>query len=227
MMVHGRRAVVVRAGLLAGVVLVGVAVAIVVGVPDQAVAKTWVSGHGAAGPALFVLLYALVTLMPVPKNVLSALAGLVFGLVFGVVLVYVAAILGALLAFALGRALGREAVERFTGSRVARVDAALSRHGLWSIIGVRLVPVLPFTAINYGAGLTAVRTRHYLWGTAIGILPGTVAYVALGTYGLQPGSWPFLLAAGGLVVLTAGGAVPAWRARHRPRPAASDGDARP
>ncbi len=48
---------------------------------------------------------------------------------------------------------------------------------------MRLVPVLPFTAINYAAGLTSVRTRDYTIGTAVGIVPGTVSIVALGTFG--------------------------------------------
>jgi uncharacterized membrane protein YdjX (TVP38/TMEM64 family) len=97
-------------------------------------------------------------------------------------------------AFALGRALGRDAVERVTGTRVARVDALLGRHGLLAVLGVRLVPVLPFTVINYAAGLTAVRLRDYVGGTALGIVPGTIAFVALGAHGSSPGSWPFVVA---------------------------------
>lgn len=73
------------------------------------------------------------------------------------------------------------------------------------MVVVRLVPVVPFTAINYTAGLTGIRFWHYTLGTALGIVPGTVAYVALGTYGTTPGSWPFLVAAGALVLLSVGG----------------------
>lgn len=57
---------------------------------------------------------------------------------------------------------------------------------------MRLVPIVPFTAINYTAGLTGVRLRDYTLGTAVGIIPGTVANVALGTCGSTPGpgrSW--------------------------------------
>ena len=143
------------------------------------------------------------------------MAGVLFGLVLGIVVVLLAALLGALAAFALGRALGRDAVERITGAQVARVDALLHRRGLLAIIGVRLIPVLPCTAINYAAGLTGIRTRDYLIGTALGIIPGTIAFVALGTYSASPGSWPFILAVIVLVVLTAGGAALARRSRRR------------
>lgn len=162
-----------------------------------------------------MLLYTLVTLLPLPKNVFAALAGVLFGLLLGVVVVLVAALLGAAAAFALSRALGRDAVERITGTRVARVDALLNRRGTPAVIAVRLVPILPFTVVNYAAGLTSVRTRDYAIGTVVGIVPGTAAFVALGTFGTAPGSWPFLTSAAVLVVLTAGGLLAARRSCRR------------
>ena len=129
-------------------------------------------------------------------------------------LVYLAALLGAPLAFVVGRYLGRDAVERFTGARVARVDELLRRHGLATVIGARLIPVLPFTVINYTAGLTAVRRGDYALGTALGIIPGTLAYVAIGAFGFELG-WPFWLAVGGLGGLSVTGLLLANRARRR------------
>jgi uncharacterized membrane protein YdjX (TVP38/TMEM64 family) len=208
----------VRLVVLASVLVVAAVVAASVGLPDAAQLRADIAAMGPAAPAVFVLLYALVTLVPLPKNVLSVIAGLFFGLTEGTVIVLLGALLGALTAFGLGRVLGREAVERLTGRRVARVDGLLSRHGLLAVLAVRLVPVLPFTAINYAAGLTAVRNRDYLVGTALGIIPGTIAYVSLGAYGTSPGSWPFTVAVLALVALTAGGAATAHRYRRRRQP---------
>lgn len=84
------------------------------------------------------------------------------------------------------------------------------------MIGVRLVPLLPFNALNYLCGLTAVRTRDYIAGTAVGILPGATAYVAIGAFGTRPGSLPFLIAVGGLVALSVAGFVVAHRRRAEP-----------
>ena len=210
-----RRSVWVRLAVLVLVVALAAVLAAQVGLPDVAQLRADVAGAGPAAPALFVLGYAVATLAPLPKNVLTSAAGLLFGLVEGVVVVLLGALLGAVAAFALGRALGRDAVERITGTRAARVDALLSRHGLLAVLGVRLVPVLPFTVINYLAGLTAVRLRDYVGGTALGIVPGTIAFVALGAYGTSPGSWPFVVAVLGLVALTAGGAAAAHRHRRR------------
>ncbi len=156
---------------------------------------------------------------PAECSMLTVVAGLLFGLVEGTGLALLGALLGAVTAFGLGRVLGREAVERVTGRRAARLDDLLRRRGFLAVVGVRLVPVLPFTAINYAAGLTAVRTRDYLIGTALGIIPGTIAYASLGAYGTSPGSWPFAVAILALVALTGGGAAAARRYRRSSEPA--------
>ncbi|SEL12960.1 Uncharacterized membrane protein YdjX, TVP38/TMEM64 family, SNARE-associated domain [Blastococcus sp. DSM 46786] len=206
------------AGLLV-VVATAVAVALAVGLPDVERLRAEVAALGPAAPAVFVVVYALATLAPLPKNVLTAAAGVLFGFVGAVLLVLLAALLGALAAFALGRKLGRDAVERLTGTRVARVDALLSRHGFLAVLGVRLVPALPFTAINYAAGLTAIGSRDYVVGTALGIIPGTIAFAALGAYGTAPGSWPFVVAVLVLVVLSVAGAAVVRRHRRGNREA--------
>lgn len=211
----GARGLLLRGGVFLLILGVGISAAVVVGLPDVAALHADFAAAGPAGPAVFVLAYVVATLAPVPKNVLSAVAGLLFGIVAGIALVFVAAMLGALTAFWLGRALGRGAVERFTGARVARVDSLLSRRGVMAVIGVRLVPVVPFTAINYTAGLTGVRLRDYVIGTAVGIVPGTVAYVTLGTYGSAPVSWPFAISAAVLGLLTVAGFIAARRSRSR------------
>jgi uncharacterized membrane protein YdjX (TVP38/TMEM64 family) len=207
------RRVWLRPALLGVLVAAAVTAALVVGAPEAESLRADVDALGGWAPVVFVLGYAAITLLPLPKNVLSVTAGLLFGLTGGVAVVLPGALLGAVAAFGLGRALGRGAVERLTGVRVARVDAALARRGVAAVLVSRLIPVLPFTGINYAAGLTAVRFRDFLLGTAIGVVPGTVAYVAVGAYGTSPTSWPFLAAVGALLALSLGGTW--WAARRR------------
>ena len=204
----------VRAIALGVFVAVAIAVGVLVPLPQLDALRAWTAELGLAGGVGFALLYAVITLTPAPKNVLSVAAGLAFGFGWALAAVYAGALLGAAAAFVLGRGLGRDAVERFTGARVARLDALVRRRGLLAVIGVRLIPVLPFTAINYGAGLTALRRRDYALGTALGIIPGTVAYVALGAFGLELG-WPAWTAVGLLGALTLAGAVLAGVRRRR------------
>lgn len=200
----------------------GAAVAAVLGAPDATRLRAEVAGAGALAPAVFVLAYAAATLAPLPKNVLSAAGGLLFGLVDGTILVLLAATMGAVGAFWLGRVLGRDAVERLAGPRVVRLDQLMRRRGVLAVVTVRLVPVVPFTAVNYASGLTSVRFRDYLVGTVLGIVPGTIAFVALGRYGSNPWTWQFGLSAGVLAALTIGGAAAARRSRRQPQPIPPD-----
>ncbi|MBG6218931.1 putative membrane protein YdjX (TVP38/TMEM64 family) [Arthrobacter sp. CAN_A6] len=191
-------------------------VVLTVPIPDVEELRALVEQAGWWGPVGFVAGYAALTLAPVPKNVLSIAAGVLFGFGPGLVIVYCAALLGASVAFWLGRALGRDAVEKFTGTRVEKVDAVLSKRGFPAVVGVRLVPVLPFTAINYSAGLTALGWWPYFLGTMLGILPGTVSFLALGAFGLEFG-WPAQVATAALGVLTLAGLIVAMRSRRRNR----------
>lgn len=215
-----------RLVLLVAIIAVGVVYAVTVGLPSHEQVRALVSGWGTFGILAFVLGYAVAALMPVPASALTILAGLLFGVAGGIAIVLVAASLGAYGGFWLGRLLGREAVERLTGSRVQRVDELLRRRGLLAVLGIRLVPVVPFAAVNYAAGLTAVHQRDYVLGTLLGIAPATVAYVVLGAYGSSPLSWPFAIAVVALVLLTGGSWVMLRRAKHGPRSADGRRDSR-
>ena len=215
-----------RLALLAGLLLGGVGVARRVGIPDAETLRRTISGTGLTGLAVFIVGYVLCSLLVVPKGVLSIAAGLAWGLLSGVGIVIVGALLGAIAAFWVGRWLGRDAVARLAGDHLARLDDLVDRRGVAAIVVVRLIPVIPFTVINYAAGLTAIRFSPYLIGTAIGIVPGTFAYVALGAYGTQPGSWESAAAVAAFFALTVVAGVAAHRNRRLPdadlAPAAAD-----
>lgn len=169
--------------------------------------RSAVDGAPVAAPALFVGIYVLLTVLLVPGAVGSTAAGVLFGAAWGTVLTVLGATGGATAAFLIARWLGREQVERLAGPKVAAVDRWFSERGLGAVLFVRLVPLFPFNAVNYGAGLTGLRFPTYVGGTAIGILPGTVAYVGLGAGLDDPGSSTFLASLGLLAVLSAVGFI--------------------
>ncbi|WP_218221852.1 TVP38/TMEM64 family protein [Nesterenkonia sp. Act20] len=209
-----RRTALAKALLLVVALIVFTIAALVLPIPSVDQMRDLVAEAGWWGPIGFGAAYAALTLAPVPKNILSVGAGVLVGFGPGLLIVYAAAMVGASAAFWLGRALGREAVERFTGTRVARVEDALVRHGFAAVVGVRLVPVLPFTAINYSAGLTALGWWPYFLGTLLGIIPGTASFLALGAFGFQPGA-QMELAFAVLGLLTLAGIAYAVRLRGR------------
>jgi uncharacterized membrane protein YdjX (TVP38/TMEM64 family) len=139
-----------------------------------------IASTGAWGPVVYVVLHVVLTLVPVSKNLLSGVAGALFGLAGGIAISFVASMLSAVVGFAIARRLGREAVAEMTGPRIDRVEEILRRQGVAAVVVARLTPVLPFTFVNYGAGVSAVSLRDFLVGTAVGIVPGTVGYAALG-----------------------------------------------
>jgi uncharacterized membrane protein YdjX (TVP38/TMEM64 family) len=205
----------IRPALLAVLAVAAVAVAMTVGVPPIEDVRAAVGAAGWAGPVLYAGLYAALSLTPTPATVLSIGGGVLFGLAVGVPVVLAGALVGAVAGFALARLLGRSTVAGLGGDRLARLDALLQRRGLLAMVAVRLVPTVPFAMLNAACGLTGVRARDYVLGTAVGIVPAATALVAVGAYGADPVSVPFLLSAGGLAVLLIGGAVLARRSHAR------------
>lgn len=210
-----RRTVQIKVGALVLILLTVVGLAIILGTPDITAMRARVDSVGPWGPALFFLLYAGLSLIPCPKALLTAAGGVLFGLWAGAALSLAGALVGAIIAFGLGRLLGREAVDRLIRGRLARVDELLADHGLSAVLIVRLVPVLPFIAINYASGLSGVRFRHYVLGSAVGMAPGSLAYAGLGAYGTNP--WGLAAAGSVLIVLLLGGSW--WARRLNARPA--------
>jgi uncharacterized membrane protein YdjX (TVP38/TMEM64 family) len=146
-------------------------------------ALEWVAGLGGWGMAFFVLLYVLATVLFLPGFILTLGAGVMFGVLKGSAIVSVAATLGATAAFLVGRHLARDWVaSRIAGRpRFQAVDQAVAREG-WKIVGlVRLSPLFPFNLLNYAFGLTSVSLRDYFWASWVGMLPGTVMYVYIGS----------------------------------------------
>ncbi|GAA1158215.1 TVP38/TMEM64 family protein [Kitasatospora gansuensis] len=171
---------------------------------------------------VFLLVYAVATLAFVPKPALNGAAGAVLGTAQGVPVAVAATTLGALLGFWLGRALGRDAVRPLLrGKLAAALDRRLSEHGFRSMLLVRVVPGVPFQAANYAAAFSEVRVLPYTVATALGVAPGTAAYVIAGASAGQPSSPAFLISAAVIVLMCLFTLVSAWRAyrRSRRRPA--------
>jgi pyruvate/2-oxoglutarate dehydrogenase complex dihydrolipoamide dehydrogenase (E3) component/uncharacterized membrane protein YdjX (TVP38/TMEM64 family) len=143
----------------------------------------FVRDAGLPGMALFVVAYAAATVLFVPGLLLTMGAGLAYGVTIGTPLVWLAANLGAAAAFLLGRTLARDLIaHRVAGNaRFAAIDHAVGREGRKIVLLTRLSPAFPFNLLNYAYGLTAVTLRDYVVASAIGMIPGTVMYVYLGS----------------------------------------------
>lgn len=145
-------------------------------------ALEWINNQGAVGGIVFMLLYIVATVAFLPGSVLTLGAGVVFGVFLGSLYVFIGATLGATAAFLVGRYLARGWVaNKIAGNqKFAAIDRAVGREGLKIVLLTRLSPVFPFNLLNYAYGLTGVSLKDYFFGS-IGMLPGTIMYVYLGS----------------------------------------------
>ncbi|MDH6140023.1 MULTISPECIES: TVP38/TMEM64 family protein [Kitasatospora] len=170
----------------------------------------------------FVLLFALGTLAFLPKPALSVAAGVLFGARWGAPVAVLGTTLGAAIAFGLGRGLGQRALRPLLrGRALGALDRQLTEQGFRTVLVLRLVPGVPFQAVNLGAAVCGVRLGPYLAGTALGVLPATAAYAVAGASAGTPGSPAFLLSTAVILVLGALSLAVLWRDRRSRRRAAA------
>ena len=168
--------------------------------------------YGVWGYALFGAIYVVAALLLIPGAALSLAAGAVFGLGGGFVTVVISATVAAGAAFVIARYLARDKVRKSAeNSRTfGAIDAAVGEGG-WKVVGLlRLSPAVPFSVSNYLFGLTPVALLPYAAATFVGIMPGTLLYVYLGTLakraaggGSSGGVWTYVFYGVGLLATLA------------------------
>jgi uncharacterized membrane protein YdjX (TVP38/TMEM64 family) len=142
--------------------------------------RGWALAAGPWFPLMFLVVHALVT-VALPRIPFTLSAGLLFGPVMGTTVAIFATTVSAALAFLLVRAIGRDAIApRLTHPAVAAVDRRLARRGWLAVGSMRLIGPIPFPLVNFCAGVSSIRFVPFLIATAVGVLPGTIAVVALG-----------------------------------------------
>ncbi len=154
---------------------------------DQAYLAMQLQHFGPYGAVLFILGFAVSHALGFPGNVLTLIGGALFGIAWGTVLSMIAAILGAVGAFWLARTLLREWVEQRFGHHplLQKLHQAIAHQPFNFVLAVRLNPLSPLSLVNFLFGLTSINWRHYIWGTTIGLIPGTFAYAWIGASGKQ------------------------------------------
>ncbi|MEJ2368059.1 MAG: VTT domain-containing protein [Acidobacteriota bacterium] len=136
-----------------------------------------VKGFKASPFAPLIILAAFLVggIIAFPISVLFVATLVSFGPFLGFTYCLVGAVTSAALTFSAGHLLGRSAVQKLMGSRLDTVSRKLSRHGLWGMAVIRIVPIAPYAIINVAAGASPIRFRDFIAGTALGILPGLIA----------------------------------------------------
>ncbi len=143
----------------------------------------WIKSFGILTPIIFGIIYIICTIFLISGAVLTLGAGIIFGIVKGTIIVSIFSTLAATASFLLGRFLLRnwvsKKIEKYP--KFKSVDTAVAKKG-WKIVGLtRLSPLFPFVFLNYAFGLTKISLRAYFLASWIGMLPGTIMYVYIGS----------------------------------------------
>lgn len=143
----------------------------------------WIEANPSISWLVFIGLYVVATVLLLPGSLLTLGAGALFGLTTGYLLVAVGSVVGATCAFLLGRFFAREWVEgKLTQMpKFAALDKAVSERGALIVLLTRLSPLFPFNLLNYALGLTSVRVPVFVAVSWVGMIPGTILYVYLGS----------------------------------------------
>ena len=136
---------------------------------------------GPWAPYLSISAMVIVSFLPLPAETVAIANGMAFGRWMGFLWTWIGAILAAMLAFGLARWLGAPLVRRFAPkAALDKFEVLIENRGVPFFIFVRLIPLIPYTVVNYGSGLSPVRFRTYVWTSALGMAPPIFAFVSAG-----------------------------------------------
>ena len=144
--------------------------------------RAYIASYGALAPVVSAILMIFQSVIaPLPAFLITFANGLLFGVWWGAALSWSSAMLGATLCFFIARVLGRPVIVKLLSeSAVNTSDRFFQRYGRHAVLIARLVPVISFDVISYGAGLTGIRFIWFAIATGIGQLPATLLYSYLG-----------------------------------------------
>lgn len=141
-----------------------------------------VERNAAIALVMFVAVYVATTALSFPgASLLTILGGFLFGWLAGGAATVVGATAGATVLFLIARSSVGAAMRERVGGLGERVAAGFREDAMSYLLFLRLVPLFPFWLVNIAPALFDVPLRTFVIATAIGIVPGTVAYAVLGS----------------------------------------------
>jgi uncharacterized membrane protein YdjX (TVP38/TMEM64 family) len=150
--------------------------------------QNWIQSLGIWGPVAFFFIYLGSVIATIPGTIFGVIAGGLFGSFIGVILISISSTVGASLCFLIARYFARDTIARWLSKNktMKRLDELTEEQGMMIVGVTRLIPLFPFTLLNYGFGLTKVPFKIYVFWSWLCMLPGTII-VVVGTDALTQG----------------------------------------
>ena len=195
--------------IIAAIMLVAVFLMQKIGVSEL---RELIGEHVLFAPMIYVLCFAILPIFLFPVPVLAVVAGAVFGLFAGSLYTIIGAMINSVLMFYIARFLGFRTVSAFTQNSKSKILKTLGEPGgkFSLILILRLMPLVPYNALNYACGVMNVSLRDYVVATFVGIVPATFIMVNLGEKALDMRSNGFIIAC---VLMAALVVVSSWGAK--------------
>lgn len=143
--------------------------------------RDFIQSFGRLAVLAYIIAYALntVSIMP-PIAALSLTAGLAFGAVWGAFYLMIGAMIGTTAAFLISRYFGRIFIEKMLKGKFNKLDEKLAKNGFMTILFFRVIPLVPYEALNYAGGLSCIKFKDYFLATFLGLIPGVIVSAFFG-----------------------------------------------
>jgi uncharacterized membrane protein YdjX (TVP38/TMEM64 family) len=123
---------------------------------------------------LIVGVYLVGSLVLFPITVLNIATILAFGPIMGNIYALIGWIASAAMGFGIGRGFGRNLVHALERSRLKRLIQPAEHHGFLTVLLLRVLPVAPFTLVNFFVGASGIYFWHFILASVVGRIPGIV-----------------------------------------------------
>jgi uncharacterized membrane protein YdjX (TVP38/TMEM64 family) len=138
-------------------------------------------------PVAYIILYIIRPLIFFPATLLTTLSGALFGPAWGIAYTMVGENLSANISFLVGRYFGKNVMQELIARNrvIPFFDRRIYENQFLSILILRLF-FLPFDLVGFMAGFRHLRQLDFALGTFLGIIPGLVTFVLLGSSLVDP-----------------------------------------
>jgi uncharacterized membrane protein YdjX (TVP38/TMEM64 family) len=148
--------------------------------PQRITAWAKAAGDAWWAPLLVIAAYTPASVLMFPRPVITLFAVVAFGPWLGFAYAMTGIELAAWTSYVAGQRFSRNTVRRVSGPRMNRIIKVLRNRGLLAVTALRSVPLAPFAVEGIVAGALRIKLWHFMLGTALGILPGTLAATIFG-----------------------------------------------
>lgn len=143
---------------------------------------------GPWSPLAFILASSLAPILFIPGTVMTVIGGFIFGLPWGFVYSLIGNVIGASLAFLIARYIAHDWAEKRSHELLVKVQNSIEKDGWRYVAFTRLVPIFPYSILNYVFGLTRISLLTFALTSFLCLIPGTLVYSYIGYVGHEAAS---------------------------------------